>query len=109
MCRLCFTEAPVSGLPGTKKDFYAARSTQRSLWQLVDLLLAGNESKITELRAQQLIASLEDTNTTALVQIISASECPRISYDHLRRSFNVLDATPSCFAKAQVRFLIMLS
>ena len=67
---------------------------------------AGIDSKITEARARELIHSLQhESSDTAFIQVICAGECPRVPYDHLRRSFVLLDAAPSCFATAPVSHL----
>ncbi|KAK9848386.1 hypothetical protein WJX84_000167 [Apatococcus fuscideae] len=78
------------------------------LQRLTSLAEEGNESKISGHRAQELIDNLQKTVEIALVQIISASECPRITYDHLRRSFSALNSLPSCFAAADDKIGVYL-
>ena len=63
---------------------------------------AGSDSKITATRAKALIDSLQNSGDTALIQVVNASHCPRIKFDHLRRAFVSASDAPSCFATAQV-------
>lgn len=71
--------------------------------------VCANSTKVTTAQAQEAISSLcGSSQKTALVQVISAFEVPKLRYDPIRKVFFQVGGTPSLHGSAEVCLIFLM-